>query len=171
VGGRLRSAYGGLGGGGGSVADHEQDKAREHLAEREREAVQIFAREFVREAELAPERKSERDEDWREGEKLLHETAKTQALITAGLLGASGAAWFIPEPKHVELLSLAVVLGIFSLGITLAHMDFIANFVRVPSDTGRSFVLARIIADATSVLTFVAATGFLSMYISRNIGG
>lgn len=152
------------------MADDEQKKDRDHLTEREREALQIFAREFVKEAGLAPpERKSQRDEDWQEGEKLLHETAKTQALITAGLLGASGAAWFIPEPKHVELLGAAVVLGILSLGVTLAHMYFIANFVRVPSDTGRSFVLARLLADASSVLSFVAATGFLAMYLSRNI--
>jgi hypothetical protein len=151
------------------VAEHEQENAREHLTEREREALKILATEIVREAvqQKTPERKQE--EAWVEGEKLLHDTAKTQALITAGLLGATGAAWFIPDPKHVGLLAWAVVLGISSLGLTLGHMYYISNDVRVPSDIATFPRWPRMITDALSVLSFLVATVLLSMYIGRNL--
>jgi hypothetical protein len=115
------------------VADHGQEKAREQLTEREREALKIFAREFVKEAGL--QRPSGPDDSRVEGEKLEHDTAKTQALITAGLLGASGAAWFIRDPKHVWLLGFALVLGITSLGFSLNHMNGIALELKNPGRT------------------------------------
>jgi hypothetical protein len=84
-------------------------------------------------------------------------------------LGATGAAWFIPDPKHVVLLSWAVVLGINSLGLTLGHMYYISNDVRVPSDRVTFPRWPRIIVDALSVISFIAATRLLAMYVSRNI--
>ena len=151
------------------MADHEQDKAREHLTEREREALKIFAKEFVKEAGL--QRPSGPDDTWREGEKLEHDTAKTQVLITAGLLGASGAAWFIEDPKHVWLLGFALVLGIASLGHALNHMNGIALELKDPDrlwSAWRSFLL-RDSATLLSVLAFSVATFFLSAYLIYNI--
>jgi hypothetical protein len=151
------------------VADRDQEKDREHLTEREREALKIFAREFVREAGLQQTPKQEQQAAWLEGEKLLHETAKTQVLITAGLLGASGAAWFIPEPKHVWLLGLAVVLGITSMGQALAHMSLISNDVRRPSDIRTFTRWPRDSSDLLSTATFTVASFFLSAYLIYNI--
>ena len=153
------------------MADHEQDNAREQLTEREREALKIFAREFVRGAGLQQAPKQEQQASWVEGEKLEHDTAKTQALITAGLLGASGAAWFIPEPKHVWLLGFALVLGITSLGQALSHMTGIALELKNPGktwSTWRAFLL-RDSASLFSVLAFTAASFFLSAYLIYNI--
>ena len=135
-------------------------------------AIQELARAIVREASVAKQSGSDQDA-WVEGEKLLHDTVKTQALITAGLLGATGAAWFIPDSKHLGLLVGAVLLAISSLGLTLGHMYYIASDVRGLSlrwsywnDIAGVF---RHITDALSVVSFLAATVLLTLYISSNM--
>jgi hypothetical protein len=67
------------------VAEHEQESGRGALTEREREALQILAREFVKEAGL--QQPPEQDEDWDqeawvEGQKLTHETKINSANFT-----------------------------------------------------------------------------------------
>jgi hypothetical protein len=151
------------------VADREQENAREHLTEREREALKILAREIVREAVQQQITEQKQEQAWIEGEKLEHDTAKTQVLITAGLLGASGAAWFIPDPKHVWLLGFAVVLGITELGFTLNYMSLIANDVRRPSDIATFRRWPRDSSLLLSATTFVVATFLLSAYLIYNI--
>jgi hypothetical protein len=154
------------------VADREQDKAKEHLTEREREALKILAGEIVREALQQQTAEQTKEQAWIEGEKLEHETAKTQALITVGLLGATGAAWFVPDPKHVWTLGFAVAFGITSLGFALSHMNGIANDVKRYPDrmwsAWRSFLL-RECFSLLSLISFTAATFFLIAYLIYNM--
>jgi hypothetical protein len=154
------------------VADHEKENAREHLTEREREALKILAREIVREAGQQQTVEQMQEQAWIEGEKLEFETAKTQVLITVALLGASGAAWFIQDPKHVWLLGLAVALGISGLAFTLNHMSGIALDLKPHPDRTwsewRRFLL-RESGNLLSIIFFSAATFFLSAYLIYNV--
>jgi hypothetical protein len=133
------------------------------------EALTILAREIVREAGLQG-RSSPQEaphEDWIEGEKLEHETAKTQALITAAILGAAGAARFLPDPHHLYLLSWAATFGIASLALTLTLMSFIANEVKSSRLLfGR---LPRLLTDLVSSLCFVATIALLMRFIGVNV--
>jgi hypothetical protein len=153
------------------VADRERENAREHLTERE--ALKILAREIVRETvqqQQTPEQKQE--EAWLEGEKLEHETAKTQAFLTTALLGASGAAWFIQDPKHVWSLGFALTLGLTSLGFALSHMNGIAFDLKRPSDRTWSGWRRFLLREGFSLLsftTFIVATFFLTAYLIYNI--
>ena len=155
------------------MPDHEQDNVREHLTDREREALKILASEIVREAmqqQQIPEQKHE--QAWLEGEKLEHETAKTQVLITTALLGASGAAWFIQDPKHVWTLGFALTFGITSLGFALNHMNGIAVDLKRHADRTWSAWRRFLVRDSVSLLSlifFTAATFFLIAYLIYNI--
>jgi hypothetical protein len=125
------------------------------------EALQVLAREIVREAGPREE------EDWIEGEKLIYDAAKTQALITAALLGAAAAARFLPNPEYIFLLILAIVFGVASSGLALAHMHLIANTVRwaqLSSDR-----ITRRLADLLSMWIFVAATALLAIFVGLNV--
>jgi hypothetical protein len=148
------------------VGDQQRDGGKEPLTEREREALQELAREIVREAALQERHPAEQDA-LLEGEKLLHETAKTQAFITAALLGASGAAWFIPDPKHLWLLLLAFVLALFSLAATLQYMYSIATALGFPPSSP-SVVRARRAADFISTFGVIVAIALLALYVVLN---
>lgn len=133
-------------------------------------AIQELAKAIVREAGL--HQPSGPGEAWIEGEKLEHETAKTQTVITTTLLGASGAAWFIQDPKHVWLLGLALVLGITSLGFALNHMNAIATDLRRQPDRTWSAWRRFLLRDGATLLSaalFTVATFCLSVYLIFNI--
>jgi hypothetical protein len=154
------------------VADREKDNAREHLTEREREALKILAGEIVKEAMQQQPAEQMQEQTWLEGEKLEHETAKTQVLITVGLLGATGAAWFVPDPKHVWTLGFAVTFGIMSLGFALSHMNGIAFDLKSHSDRTWSEWRRFLLRDSfsqLSLISFTLATFFLIAYLIYNM--
>jgi hypothetical protein len=129
------------------------------------EALTALAREIVKEAGLERDPKQEA---WADGEKLHHETVKTQALITAGLLGASGVAWFIPAPKYTFLLILAFLLATSSLGFALTHMYFVALDVRAGKSPQEAIIRHRMTTDRFSSLLLLFSVALLGSYVALN---
>jgi hypothetical protein len=128
------------------------------------EALQILAREIVKEAGL---QRDPAQEAWVEGQKLVHETARTQALITAGLLGASAAAGFIPNPEHLGLLGIAFASAILSLSGALLVMQSAANDVLFRE--GRTPTRVWRLANYGSTGAFAVGTTLLIVFVALNL--
>jgi hypothetical protein len=129
----------------------------------QQKALQELARAIVREAGIVQDPEVQAGI---EGAKLMHETAKTQALITAGLLAASGAAWFIPNPEYVILVIGAFVFALASMSGALTYMYFLANEVWA-SQPPRNLWAQRT-ADLLSVMGFSVGAGLLALYVVLN---
>jgi hypothetical protein len=146
-----------------SLTDNAPTSARQQgvvgVGALQQEAIQELARAIVRET---------KQDTWVEAEKLQHETAKTQALITTALLGASGAARFLPDPQHTFVLGAAFVFGLASLGFTLNHMYFIATGLGSPPSSRTARMSARL-ADLLSTLLLLLATSLLATYVTLNL--
>ena len=96
------------------------------------EALTLLAREIVREAGIA--REPEVDHA-REGLKLIFEAAKTQALLTSGVIVAGVTVGsLLPNPSYLALLYVALLLAAFSLSSTLFHMNFLAAIVGLEAE-------------------------------------
>jgi hypothetical protein len=107
--------------------DHEQEKAREHLTDREREALQEFAKAIVRESEIAKLRDPEQEARL-EANKLQAEASKTQVLVASGsLVGIATIVGILPTYVNGQLLMLALVAIFGSLTVAFMHMVDVAK--------------------------------------------
>jgi len=90
------------------VADHEQESGREPLTEREREALQILAREIVREAGLDQNRELQIG---LERERVWLDLAKGQVVLATAFLPAMAAfAAFLENSGGADTIQVAFTL-------------------------------------------------------------
>jgi hypothetical protein len=105
------------------------------------EALQVLAREVVREAGLAkdPDREAEREARL-EANKLRMEAAKTQVLISSGLLlGMVAVAGILPTRTETKYLWIAVLSIVASAGLAVGNMEMLARAVEAQAPLMRVY--------------------------------
>jgi excisionase family DNA binding protein len=91
------------------------------------EALTVLAREIVREAGLRPDPEREA---MLEGNKLEAEAAKTQVLLSSGLLvGMAAVAGVLPSAREFEWLAAALLLVLIAVIAGIGHMINLAREV------------------------------------------
>jgi hypothetical protein len=144
------------------VADRQRAGGKEPLTEREREALRELARALVRESGLAkdPEREAQL-----EGNKLQVEAAKTQVLISSGLLvGMAAVAGLVQTTVRLEWLFTAFILVLLSVIGGIGQIRGIAFKVARQETTGRA-------APSMPLLTLTGALFAFVTFIISNLRG
>jgi hypothetical protein len=148
------------------VADHEQGNSQEPLTEREKKAIQTWAREFVREVSIHPDPEREAK---LEGRKLEAEAMKTQVLISSGLLvGLAAVIRLLPKATLTWLLLFAFLFVLTSVIFGIWEMRAIAQKVRSQDASERWLPFEPVRAP----LTYLAVGMLIFLiYLSYNIPG
>jgi hypothetical protein len=148
------------------VSDHEQESDRESLTEREREALRILVREFVREAGLAQPPEEQRR---LEVNKMDFERAKSQMFVLSGVLVASVAVGSILPPRGIEhlwVLVVALIAAVLSYGSSYSEMFLVMSRIGRPGAgrTPQSRRWARTI-EALSFASYVLAVPLVLLWV------